>query len=153
MTTQQCKKCDSTVNTFEKNHMTNKYFNLCNLCRTKCCQTCEKIFPLSEYDSDKRTNERYNDCRECREKQKQERKHKYYEEHRDKINQRKRGSETKKAYNKQYQEVHKEQIMEARNVKFDCGCGGVYSIQHKTRHETTKKHVAWVTNQTTPTEI
>ena len=125
--TRTCKKCNSTSNEIEKNYVTNKYFNLCNLCRTKCCytcdltfalseydsdkrthiryndcrecrekqlfalcnpccHTCERTLPLSEYDSDKRTNERYNDCRECREKQKQERRQKYYEENKDRKN-------------------------------------------------------------------
>ena len=65
----QYKKCNSTFNHFEKNYNTNKYFNLCNLCRTKCCFTCETTLPLSEYDSDKRSNDRYNDCRKCRDKQ------------------------------------------------------------------------------------
>ncbi len=194
MTTQQCKKCDSTVNTFEKNYMTNKYYNLCNLCRTKCCQTCDKIFPLLHFGSDKKTNIRFNKCRkcrekqdfalcnpccqtcartlplseyaldkrsnepysaciECREKQKQERTQKYYEENKDRINERKRGSETNKAYNKQYREVHKEQISEARNVKFDCGCGGVYSRKNQAANLKSKKHIAWATSQTTPVEI
>ena len=69
MDSPQCKKCNSTSNKFEKNSTTNTHFNLCNLCRTKCCYTCEITFALSEFDSDKRTHIRYNDCRECREKQ------------------------------------------------------------------------------------
>ena len=69
MDSPQCKKCNSTFNKCEKNYMTNTYFNICNLCRTKCCNACEITLPLSTYDEDKRTKIRYNDCRERRTKQ------------------------------------------------------------------------------------
>ena len=65
-------------------------------------------------------------------KQKKERYQKYYKEHKDIINERRRDSETKKAYNKQY------------DIHVVCGCGGKYTKSHKAKHETTKKHIQWL---------
>ena len=42
-----------------------------------------------------------------------------------------------------YRIEHKEQIKEARGVKLECGCGGVYSKKNQAAHFKSMKHESW----------
>jgi hypothetical protein len=57
----------------------------------------------------------------------------------------------KKSYNKFYSDQNKEPIKKQRKQyckqKFNCQCGGFCGINHKTRHERTKKHKEYVENR------
>tara|TARA_R110000868_G_scaffold266533_1_gene525722 strand:+ start:4521 stop:5168 length:648 start_codon:yes stop_codon:yes gene_type:complete len=61
----------------------------------------------------------------------------YYEKHKEEI----------KEYDKQYYEKHKEEISEKQKQIYDCVCGKQSTIHHKTRHEKTKHHINFISNQ------
>ena len=54
-----------------------------------------------------------------------------------------RDIEKRNAYNKKYREEHKDALLEANNIKFECGCGGRYTKIHTRRHERTQRHIEW----------
>ena len=54
----------------------------------------------------------------------------YREENKDKI----------KESSKQYREKNKDKIKEYKSQKFECECGGSYTVDHKADHFRTKKH-------------
>ena len=76
---------------------------------------------------------------------------KYYHEHKEE-NKPKRKQYTidnkqhKSEYDREYRDINKEKIR-AANIKYNCGCGGTYDCKHKTRHEKSKKHQAWMVLQ------
>ena len=45
---------------------------------------------------------------------------------------------------REYQKKNIEQINKNRGVKFDCQCGGHYTLRHKARHLKTKQHIKWL---------
>ena len=45
-----------------------------------------------------------------------------------------------------YQHSHKEEIEAKRGAKYNCQCGASLSIKHKARHEKSKKHQEFITN-------
>jgi hypothetical protein len=73
---------------------------------------------------------------------------KYYQEHREELNQRTR--QYKQAHREQikqkiqeYRQEHREDILRHQNEKFTCECSGRYTRCHKLRHLTSQKHIAW----------
>ena len=46
--------------------------------------------------------------------------------------------------NKQYYEVNKQKISERKMKPFQCPCGSVLTIRHKSRHLKCKKHLAYL---------
>jgi hypothetical protein len=50
-------------------------------------------------------------------------------------------------YKKQYREDNKEKIHEKQKQKFNCLCGGKYTLTHKARHLKTKLHIAYLETQ------
>ena len=73
-----------------------------------------------------------------------EKRRRYYENNKERINERQRNNERRKIYSREYYENHKEAIKEARSVKFACGCGGKYTYNHILCHGQTKRHVTWL---------
>jgi hypothetical protein len=118
--------------------MSKQLFVFCNL----CCHTCERTLPLSEYDVDKRLfkPKPYKDCKDCKAKQKQERRQKYYKENKYIIYKRRKDSENRKVYEKMYYQEHKEQ----HNETHECGCGGSFSNNRQLEHFNTTKHIKWM---------
>ena len=51
-----------------------------------------------------------------------------------------------KEYKKEFYEKHKEEINEQRKQKFECECGGKYTIQNKARHFKSKTHINYINN-------
>ena len=47
-----------------------------------------------------------------------------------------------KEYFKEYREINKEEIQITKNQKFECECGGKYTLGSKARHFKTKKHLS-----------
>jgi hypothetical protein len=45
---------------------------------------------------------------------------------------------------KQYREKNKQKLIEIKNKKFTCQCGGKYTNSNKSRHETSNKHLAFI---------
>ena len=76
----------------------------------------------------------------------------YYHEHKE-ANKPKRKQynidhrEHKADYDREYREKNKDKIKKNESEIFTCGCGGTYNNKHKTRHELTKKHQAWMALQ------
>ena len=64
-------------------------------------------------------------------------KREYYEENIDK----------KKEYDKLYREKNREYYDKLKKQIFNCACGSECSITHKSRHEKTKKHQAWLNDK------
>ena len=58
-----------------------------------------------------------------------------------------RNVEKRNAYNKKYREEHRDALLEANNIKFECGCGGRYTKIHTRRHERTQRHIEWLINE------
>ena len=54
-----------------------------------------------------------------------------------------RDIEKRNAYNQKYREEHRDALLEANNIKFECGCGGRYTKIHTRRHERTQRHIEW----------
>ena len=50
-------------------------------------------------------------------------------------------------YDKEFRESHKEYIKQLKDQKWICGCGIEVTYAHKTRHENSKKHQAWLNDQ------
>jgi len=48
-------------------------------------------------------------------------------------------NESIKIYDKKWRDANKDK----RNKKFDCECGGKYSLQQKSPHLKTMKHINW----------
>lgn len=61
----------------------------------------------------------------------------YRETHREEINRKQT----------QYQKDHKEEIKEYQSVKITCQCGSVFGRNDKARHERSKKHIDFISNQ------
>ena len=55
--------------------------------------------------------------------------------------------EHKTEYDREYREINKERIKQIDSIIFTCICGSSYNGKHKTRHEKTKKHQSWLTEQ------
>ena len=53
-----------------------------------------------------------------------------------------------KEYNKKYSQDHKEEIKLKSKVPHNCLCGGKYTPPSKARHEKTKKHQKYITDNT-----
>ena len=53
-----------------------------------------------------------------------------------------------KEYNKQYRKEHKEQLNTQQKQKFDCDCGGKYTVCNKARHLKSKIHKLYLENET-----
>ena len=47
-------------------------------------------------------------------------------------------------YNREYYQRNKERINEARNIKFNCECGGKYTKRHQARHRASNQHTKWL---------
>ena len=62
----------------------------------------------------------------------------FYDEHKDKIQERHR----------QYYDKHKDKIKEWHTIKCDCKCGGKYTLRHKAEHMKTKIHRDYIENET-----
>ena len=60
----------------------------------------------------------------------------FYQNHKDKI----------QIYKAQFYQKHADEINAKRAVKFECGCGSIFRIGDKARHETTKKHQKYLAN-------
>lgn len=66
----------------------------------------------------------------------------YYEENRDEILEKfKVYREKNKEKNKEYQKEYREANKAKQSEKHECSCGGVYTLNHKTIHENSKKHL------------
>jgi hypothetical protein len=55
--------------------------------------------------------------------------------------------EDKREYDKNYKEANREAIAKNREEKFNCDCGGKFTLQNKSRHEKTKKHQQFLQQQ------
>jgi hypothetical protein len=55
-----------------------------------------------------------------------------------------RTQEEEKNYAKEYREVNKDAIYKKLYEKCDCECGGKFSVSHKSRHLTTKRHLDYL---------
>ena len=62
----------------------------------------------------------------------------YREEHREET------TEYHKKYNKNYREEHKDEMNEKASVKHICPCGGKFTRSHKTHHEKSQRHQAYI---------
>ena len=93
-------------------------------------------------------------------------KERYYEDHEKKLNRmkvyRKEHIEKLKLQVKEHYQEHKQEALDYQekyrnenrqkmrdrdNEKYICGCGTTNSHGHKSRHEKTKKHIAWLKDQ------
>ena len=75
----------------------------------------------------------------------------YRENNKDKIKEyRENNKDKKKEYNKEYRKENKDKIKEKTNKKYNCECGGRYTLNQKLRHSKTKKHTNYIisTNNT-----
>ena len=61
---------------------------------------------------------------------------------------RENNKESLKIKGKEYREKNKETIMEKKKEKFNCECGGKFTLAHKSRHFKTEKHIKF--SHTTP---
>ena len=73
----------------------------------------------------------------------------YRNKNREKINDWKRqkysnNREVILAKNKEYKELHKEEIQQKYTAKSTCICGGSYTYANKTKHLKTKKHLDYI---------
>jgi hypothetical protein len=48
---------------------------------------------------------------------------------------------------KKYRDTHKEELREKASIKVNCECGGKYTIYRKSVHLKTKKHLAYITQE------
>jgi hypothetical protein len=72
----------------------------------------------------------------------------YYEENRDEILAKfKVYREENKEKNKEYQKEYRQANKAKREEKHECSCGGVYTLNHKTIHENSKKHLLHMAKQ------
>jgi hypothetical protein len=67
----------------------------------------------------------------------------YYIEYNNKY--REKNQELIKELKKQYYEENKNEILKKQCEKLECGCGGIYSKCHQSRHNKTKKHINYLT--------
>ncbi len=103
-----------------------------------------------EYREDNK--DRYKEYREENKEKIQETIKKYREENKTKIQEKvKQYYENNKEkillYAKQYYNDNLEGKKEYRKQSFTCACGGHFTISHKTRHEATKIHLNFISNQ------
>ena len=73
----------------------------------------------------------------------------YYEDNKEEISEQKKeynemNKDKIKERNKQYYEVNKQKISERKMKPFQCPCGSVLTIRHKSRHLKCKKHLAYL---------
>jgi hypothetical protein len=54
---------------------------------------------------------------------------------------------------KNYKEANKEKILENKNKKHICECGGIYTHQHKSRHLKSIKHCKYIESQEIKPEV
>ena len=55
--------------------------------------------------------------------------------------------EKRVAYQKKYQEEHREKLNEAKREKFLCACGGRYTRNSRIVHEQTMMYQDWLVNE------
>ena len=166
MELKQCSRCHSNIllEHFEKNRQ-GQLFKTC----TNCRQVNRELF--NNYREQNREKEleinkqyRQNNLERVREYDRQrdklrypkrkeelrEYKHKYHQEHREKINAKtkeRRQTEEYKERIKQYLLDNKEKLDAKNKERFTCGCGGCYTRHNKTTHEKAKMHLEWLGEQ------
>jgi len=64
----------------------------------------------------------------------------WYKDNKDKI------LEKVKKYQKKYRNDNKDKIAEKKNQKFNCDCGGKYTLSNKVKHLKSKKHQTYLQN-------
>ena len=82
----------------------------------------------------------------------------YIEDNKEKIHQyqeqyRQDHQEQKKEYQKEYKQNNRDYLLEQKNRKYDCECGGKYTHDNKSNHQKTKMHCQYIETQTTKPEV
>jgi len=81
-----------------------------------------------------------------------EQKKEYREKNKDKLNEYgkeyyKKNKEKMSEYKKEYYEKNKEKMSEKNKEKYTCICGSTITINHRKRHEKSKKHQNFIDSQ------
>lgn len=102
--------------------------------KTKCINKKSSfcIRKLYNIANKEQLNQKHREYYEANKYELAEKHREYYEVNKEQISQRAR----------EYYEVNKEQINQKRSQKIDCECGGKYTLDHRSRHMKTKKHLA-----------